>query len=204
VAKNSYERTVHGVGYIGEGEYIVSTKRVYTPHYIYWTTMLKRCYSENFHKSYKSYKDCTVAEEWHNFQNFAAWYDDNFYEVEGEIMCLDKDILVKGNKVYSPDTCIFVPLTINNLFVKSNASRGNYPIGVSLRKDTIKNPFRVICSVGKRKQKCVGHFSTPEEGFQAYKIFKEGVIGQFAYKYKDKIPLKLYESMIKYEVEITD
>ena len=65
--------------------------------------------------------DCSVYEGWHNFQNFAKWYEDNYYEIEEEQMHLDKDILVKGNKVYSPDTCVFVPETINGLFVKSNA-----------------------------------------------------------------------------------
>jgi hypothetical protein len=204
VDRNLYEKTLYGVGYIGEGIYKVSLQRVYSPHYIYWTTMLKRCYSEKFHKTNPSYIGCTVAEEWHSFQNFAEWYDENYYEVEGEVMCLDKDILVKGNKSYSSETCIFVPSTINKLFVKSKASRGDFPIGVSLRKDTLINPYRVICSTGKRKQKCVGHFNTPEEGFLAYKVFKENVIKEFANNYKNQIPVKLYNAMMKYKVEITD
>lgn len=204
MSKNLYKKTAYGVGFIGEGNYKVSVKRVYTHQYIFWRTMLRRCYSSNFHNQSLTYKNCTVSSEWHNFQNFAKWFDENYYEIDGERMNLDKDILVKGNKVYSPDTCIFVPSIINNLFVKSDAARGMYPIGVSLSKESTKKPFRVLCSEGKRNQIYLGRFSTPEEGFRAYKVFKERVIKKFANEYKDKIPSRLYESMINYEVEITD
>lgn len=108
-----YDKSAYGVGYIGEGAYKISFKRVFYPHYIYWRTMMKRCYSDHFHTQFPTYKDCSVVKDWHNFQNFAKWYDENYYEIGEEMMHLDKDILVKGNKVYSPETCVFVPQSIN-------------------------------------------------------------------------------------------
>ena len=79
-----------------------------------------------------------MTDEWLNFQNFAEWYEKNYYEIPGEIMCLDKDILIKRNKTYSPETCVFVSNRINNLFVKNDYNRGEYPIGVNLYKRTNK------------------------------------------------------------------
>jgi hypothetical protein len=116
-------------------------------------------------------------------------------------MELDKDILIKGNKIYSPDTCIFVPHEINMLFIKRNAKRGKYPIGVSYDKQ--KKKFEASCSINN-KQKRIGRFSTAEDAFNAYKIYKEGLIKQVATIYKAKIPYELYNALINYEVEITD
>ena len=121
-------------------------------------------------------------------------------------MQLDKDILKKGNKVYSPETCIFVPRRINSLFIKSDKARGRYPIGVTLRKDNGK--YRSQCDVQyeeePRKQIQLGQFDTPEEAFYAYKQFKENYIKEVADIYKPYIPEKLYEAMYRYEVEIDD
>lgn len=80
--------------------------------------MLNRCCSGKLHKRESTYINCKVCDEWLNFQNFSEWFKNNYYEVEGQRMELDKDILNKGNKIYSPNTCIFVPHNINNLFTK--------------------------------------------------------------------------------------
>lgn len=159
--------------------------------------MLERCYSKEFHKTHPTYKDCEVCEEWLNFQNFATWYIDNYYVVENQTMCLDKDILYKGNKIYSPDTCIFVPQEINTLFVKRNKSRGKYPIGVYYSKE--KNKYRSM--LGKTH---LGYFDTPEGAFNVYKKAKERHIKEIADKYKCDIPKKLYEAMYEYKVDIID
>jgi hypothetical protein len=199
--KNPYDRTVCGVGYVGEGEYKVSINRKHTEQYAKWRSMLERCYNRNLRQEYTTYKDCESSDEWLNFQNFAKWYDENYYEIEGEKMCLDKDILVKGNKIYSSETCVFVPEKINLLFVKCNTTRGNLPIGVSWNKQHKKY-------VAKGSDKCkyvhLGFFETPEEAFNAYKLYKEKHIKQVAEEYKDRIPLKLYNALINYKVEIND
>lgn len=95
--------------------------------YIRWNSMLQRCYSSECQIRNKTYVGCTVCEEWLLFSNFKQWFDENY--IEGYE--LDKDILVEGNKVYSPDTCRFVPSYINTLLVQCNSARGDLPLGVT-------------------------------------------------------------------------
>jgi len=194
--KNLYHPSTYDVGYIGKCEY-----RLNIIQYNIWHHMLARCYNKEFHKQFPTYKSCTVCEEWHSFQNFVEWYDENYYEIGNEKMQLDKDILFKGNKIYSPETCVFVPERINYLFIKHNSGRGRYPIGVCFNKD--KNKFQSqINKYGDHIN--LGRFNTPEEAFQKYKTEKEKHIKEVADEYKDKIPQKLYNAMHKYEVEIDD
>ena len=192
--KSYFVPTVLGVGIIG-GEDIDDKS------YLIWFHMLRRCYDKKLHLKEPTYKEATCCEEWLNYQNFAKWYDENYYEIEGEQMALDKDILIKGNKVYSPKTCCFVPKRINSLFVKNDAVRGSLPIGV--RHSRTKKGYQSECNI-LNNPIYLGTFSTPEEAFKVYKEFKENYIKQVADEYKDKIPKKLYEAMYRYEVEITD
>lgn len=198
--RNVYDRTVYGVGYLGENNKNGVTKQ--TEQYIVWSSMIQRCYNEHRRNKYPSYKGCIVTEEWHNFQNFITWYDQNYYEVNDEVMQLDKDILSKGNKVYSPDLCIFVPKRINNLFLKCDSSRGDLPIGVTFH--NINNNYMAQCRNGTGKLIHMGSYDSVEVAFLAYKHFKEKLIKEVAEEYKDKIPVKLYNAMLKYQVEITD
>lgn len=197
-----YERKVYCIGYLGEGKYTYKDKN--RKIYKLWQSMLQRCYDNKLKEKFETYKGCTVCKEWHNFQNFARWYNENYYEVKGEIICLDKDILIKGNKIYSPETCIFAPTHINNIFTKSDKSRGEYPIGVSR---SSKNRYSAMINITQNKtkeRKCIGIFSSEYEAFICYKDYKEKIIKELADKYKSKIPQKLYDAMYKYEVEITD
>ena len=133
-----YCKTVYGVGYLGEGEYPTFINSKKTKCYMTWTDMIKRCYEKSYKENKPTYRNCEVCEEWHCYQNFAEWFKNNYYEIENEKINLDKDILNKGNKIYSPETCIFVPSRINNLFTKTNAKRGNLPIGVSIHQGKYK------------------------------------------------------------------
>ena len=116
--KCPYEKRTYGMGYLGEGKYKGKENGKPTKCYDTWKSMLERCYDPKYHEKEPTYIDCKVCDEWLCFQNFAEWFYDNYYEVEGERMALDKDILNKGNKIYSPNNCIFVPQIINNLFKK--------------------------------------------------------------------------------------
>ena len=133
------------------------------------------------------------------------WINENYYKVPGEQMCLDKDILYKGNKVYSRDTCIFVPERINLLFIKHNKVRGKNPIGVS---DLPSGNYQALCSNGYGKQIKLGTYLTKEEAFQVYKQYKEKVIKETIDSYEGKIPEPFYsrlrEAMYNYEVSIND
>ena len=202
---NPNDNTVYNIGRLGQGKYKSKFNKKQTIQYQYWFDMMKRCYSKEYHKRFPTYKDCSVCEEWHNFQNFGKWFDENYYTIENETMALDKDILVKGNKIYSPETCVFVPQRINSLFLKRNKSRGKYPIGTTYNKRDKK--YESCCHMYKNNRytrHAIGNFDTPTEAFTAYKTFKEQYIKQVANEYKDKIPKKLYDAMYRYEVEITD
>lgn len=118
--RNRYTPTVYGIGFLGEGKYRSRTKV-----YAVWTSMLRRCYAKELHEKYPTYIGCTVCEEWHNFQKFGEWFDANY--VEGYE--LDKDIKVKGNKVYSPDTCLFVSPDANKIMARAKTYKVMSPIG---------------------------------------------------------------------------
>ena len=133
------------------------------------------------------------------------WINENYYEIPGEKMCLDKDILCKGNKVYSRELCIFVPQKINNLFIKRNNLRGNSPIGVTLNSS---GSYEVKCNNAYGKYIYLGSYSTEEEAFRVYKQYKEEVIKEVIDSYEGKIPephySRLKTAMYNYKVEITD
>jgi hypothetical protein len=194
---NPNNRTINNIGYFGVGNYLSSINGVKQKHYSVWVDMIRRCYDEKMHIKNPTYKNCLVCNEWHNFQNFAKWFEDNFIND-----CqLDKDILIKGNKLYSPKTCLFVPHKINYLLLKYDAKRGEYPIGVNYHKRIKK--FRSNVSInGKAKR--LGYFDTPEEAFNIYKIAKEQEIKKLANIYKETITKECYEALINYQVEITD
>lgn len=109
--------SIAGVGYIGEGYF--KTRHDHKLHYQTWLDMIKRCYKPKDDMTAKTYRGVTVCEEWHNYQNFAKWFDENY--IEG--FKLDKDFKVLGNKVYSPTTCVFLPAEINS-FLTGGLKRG--------------------------------------------------------------------------------
>lgn len=173
-----------------------------------WFSMYKRCYSESVLNKRPTYINKTVCEEWILYSNFLKWiksqpnYDKWF---NSDNWSLDKDILQKGNTVYSPDKCCLVPTYVNTLFIKCDSARGKYPVGVYCRKESGR--FKAQCrDPFTNKYVCIGTFDTPEEAFYAYKTYKEDIIKAVAEKeYKaNNITKPCYEAMMKYEVEITD
>ena len=203
--KCPYEPRTFSVGYLGEGKYKTRENGKNTNEYKIYHSMLQRCYDLKYQEKHTTYKGCKVEEFLLNFQNMGKWIEDNYYEVPGEIMCLDKDILYKGNKVYSRDTCIFVPQRINTLFTKRDNDRGENPIGVS---PTSSGNYQAYCNNGYNKKIYLGTYSTKEEGFRVYKQYKEKVIKEVIDSYEGKIPepfySKLKTAMYNYEVEIDD
>lgn len=161
--------------------------------YHMWVRMFRRCYSGKF----ETYNGCEVCKDWWLFSNFKQWFDVN-YVVGYE---LDKDILVRNNKIYSPETCCFVPHMINSLLISCKANRGDLPIGVAKN----QNGFTAQIKENK-KWKYIGYFNTVKEAFLAYKNEKEKYIKEVAQEYYDKgkITNRVYDALMKYEVEITD
>ena len=199
--KNKYHKSVCGLGYIGEGNYLAQKHGIHSVHYNTWRNMIKRCYDEKTKKKHPSYENCTIADEWLCYQNFAAWSDENIYAVDGEKICIDKDILFKGNKLYSENTCIYVPLRINNLFLKGGAAKSALPIGVHASPN--KKRYSVLFNC-----KQLGTYDTPEEAFAVYKAAKEAYIRKVMRSYIGKIPehhyKKLRKALYSYEISIDD
>jgi hypothetical protein len=193
---NHYHPSVYGVAYMGLG---LHTNKDFQKHTT-WRKMIRRAYCKQFKTDNPSYKNVTSCKEWLNFQNFGDWYEANWNSnCMDKYWHLDKDILVKGNKIYSPETCCFVPREINVLFVKCDARRSDMPIGVK------KEGSRYSSAISKKGVNTyIGMFDTPEEAFQAYKEAKEQYIKEVADKWKGQISDKVYEAMYKYEVEVTD
>ena len=198
--KNPYHPTKYGIGFIGEGESVRINGKL-KKSYTTWMAMMDRCYKSNDNKN-PTYQSCYVCDEWHNYRNFEKWFNENIYYIDNETMELDKDILIKNNKKYSPETCCFVPNNINCLFTKSDKIRGEYPIGVTFHnRDKV---FEAWCKDGNKKQIYLGRFSNPTDAFYKYKEYKENIIKKIANIYKDKIPVHIYNALINYVVEIND
>lgn len=138
VVKDHLYPSIFGVGFIGVGEHKTSDKNgKNTRAYITWRGMIARCYSPRELEKRPTYSDCTVCEEWHNFQNFAEW----FYEENPENNAgyqLDKDLKEFGNRLYSPDKCLMVPKLVNQFILDNESRRGAYLIGVSFHRNTGK------------------------------------------------------------------
>lgn len=193
--QNPFDKTVLNVGYLGKNYITNDNKKAYET----WSGMLSRCYDKTYQNKKPTYKDCTVCEEWLNYSIFKKWFDENIYEIENDQIHLDKDIIKKGNKHYCPQYCIFVPRRINSLFTNGKNVRGNLPVGITLDRTTYR--ARLSTLDGRID---LGHYRTVEEAFKAYKQAKENYIKQIAEEYKNKIPLRLYNAMCNYKVEITD
>ncbi len=133
-------------------------------YYTAWKHMIERCYSKKYLESYPSYIGTSVCSEWLYATAFKKWMEKQDWSGK----CLDKDIIVPGSKLYSPETCAFV-LNATNLFVTaSDASRGDYPIGVDFYKPTGK--YRAKCgNPFTGKQEYLGLFSTPEEAHESWR-----------------------------------
>lgn len=169
--------------------------------YNLWHSMRSRCYKNDIHKNYAGYQGCTVAPAFHGFQAFAAWVTKQIGFSEG--FQLDKDLLIKGNRVYAPERCIFLPLTVNSLLIQNRQIRGVLPIGVRYVKDQPNRPFMAHISRGQ-KNLHIGSYSTQEEAFNAYKVVKEEYIKEVAEKYRSVIDPRAYGALMSYQVEITD
>ena len=183
---------------MGEGPYLSKENGIKTKAYDAWYQMLRRCYDEKLQNKKPTYKGCTVDETWHNFQAFAEWYENNYYEIPNETMQLDKDILLKGNKVYGPNTCIIVPNSINSLF---KHKKGNIDLPKGVSKIGKKYRGSYYCNDMKINGPTV---ETIEEAFDFYKQGIESRIKQIANMYIEYLPDNIYNILINYEINIDE
>lgn len=149
--RDKLSRSVYGVGIIGVGEYAVSKNGKQVREYKVWKGMLERCYEEKTKEARPTYRDCSVISDWHNYQNFAGWYHKNYPENKTSHH-LDKDLKFIGNKIYSPDACMFVTPMVNTFITSRDALRGDLLVGVTVEKKS-----------GRFVVKCNNPFTTTNE-----------------------------------------
>ena len=203
--RNPYYPDLFGIGMTGNKNPIKSEVKI-IKEYSSWRCMIERCFSNKFKEKHPTYLNATCCKEWLLYVIFYVWLHSqpNFDKwLNGSQWNIDKDILIKGNKIYSPETCCLVPDNVNKLFTKCDKVRGKYPIGVH----RVRDKFAAYCQnplINKRVH--LGYHATSIKGFQAYKKYKEKLIKQVAQiEYQNgNITKKCYNAMLKYEVEITD
>ena len=152
------------------------------PSYMVWKDMFRRCYQKGNSNKWHVYDDCSVCDEWFIFDNFDVWYSQRY--VEG--WHLDKDILVQGNRIYSPETCCLVPNEINQCF-KRIRKRSGLPRGVRRIGEKYSAEIQL-----QQKRYYLGVFDTIEEASSAFLVKKKSLLFELAEKYKDKLEEKVY------------
>jgi hypothetical protein len=189
-------KLVCGIGIYEKGKYSTWVENKQSVEYRIWVSMLGRCYNKSAKIRQPTYKDCTVSENFKNFQYFAEWCQSQTGFGLKDYQ-LDKDIIVKGNKVYSEDVCVFVPREINFLLLDHAAKRGEYPIGVSY--NTGNNKFQASLSrYGKVYN--LGYFPTSEQAYQCYRDAKESHVKAVAASYRYLVDPRVYKALMKWKV----
>ena len=198
--KDRYSPSVYGVGITGT-KHPTYEGGVQTKEYVLWNGMLERCYSTIFKKKCPTYEGCEVSDNFKSYEYFYEWCN-NQIGFGNEGWQLDKDLLIKSNKVYSENSCIFIPSEINLVLVKSDKKRGKHLIGVSWHeRDKV---FIARVNKNKGRSEWLGTFKTEIEAFNAYKIAKESFVKEQANKWKGKIDDRAYNALMNYEVNIDD
>ena len=173
--KNPYHPSVCGIGYFGVGDYSTKCNGIRSNAYYTWNSIFRRCYSSEYISRRPTYKNTTVCEEWHNYQNFAKWYEENFpYHIENTKFQLDKDLLQHGveNKVYSKNTCVFLPDRVNSFLANKYNTNTSGAVGVSWYKRNRRWGASTNDFISKSHIH-LGLFDTVDEASIAYKTNRE-------------------------------
>lgn len=182
--KNKHKKLVQGVGhndYPGRTHTKVDGKQVVEKFYTLWMGILMRCYNKGTQERQPRYVGCTVCEDWKSLSKFKEWFD--LHYVDG--WALDKDLLNKHNKVYSPESCVFMSTSVNNFLTEYTAKRGDCMIGVT--RDVL-NPSSYNTSTNRiryRPTNSSGTYDTELEAHFAWKKKKH----ESALEYISKYPM---------------
>lgn len=168
-----------------------------------WKNMKERCTCSKDSRLFKNYGDCYASENFMSYSYFYEWCQkQKGFHIDGSQ--LDKDLLKKGNKVYSEDFCAFLPKEINKFLVSLAGRRGDYLIGVYLHKRS--NKFHARCSYGfgSGQSKYLGSFDHEIDAFYAYKRYKESMALNFYQKYKNVLGDDVLQALLSFKVSVTD
>ncbi len=154
----TFTRPVYGVGINDLTSF--PTERGTARYYQVWNALLERCYSERYQSVNPSYRGCSVSSEWIRYSNFRDWMRDQKHDG----LVLDKDLLYPGNKLYSAETCVFIPLWVNCLLASLSSKPRSLPMGVIARGSRFQARYKLS---GKTMN--LGAFDTPEAAHAAYR-----------------------------------
>ena len=189
-------KLVFNVG-VNDRKYPAKINGKNTKQYNLWKGVIRRCYDEKFHARQPTYLSCSVSDNFKSYSYFTEWCQFQVgFGLDG--FQIDKDIVHRNNKVYSENTCVFVPREINTFFCDSRAVRGELPVGVCFHKTHCK--YEAYCNVNA-KPKYLGLFTTPEEAYDVYKAFKENLCKELATKWRGQIDNRVYDAMMTWSVE---
>lgn len=161
-----------------------------------WKHMLERCYCEKLRKKHPSYIGVTVCEEWKIYSNYKEWYLMNYKEN----YFLDKDLIGGSLKLYSPETCAFIPLVLNNCLLEGASTDNNLPMGVKYKKkhkdmnNELKKPFYSTTST-YNVIRYLGYYETPEEAHKAWQIKKRDYLIELIESFKNEVCSDVIKSL---------
>lgn len=151
------------------------------PFYSAWSSMINRCYGSRKSTDRRSYYGCSVSQEWARFSRFREWMDAQDWHGKE----LDKDILIKGNRVYAPERCVFIPGGLNRFLNDRKRRDANLPSGVYWLKNARK--YRAKCSNPFTGQvEHLGVFVRPEDAHEAWGERKHQIACAYADDQNDK------------------
>ena len=188
-------KLIYGIGYNSKGVHKSRAGKKKSLAYRTWFNMFVRCYCPEHQARYPAYNDCSVDERWRDFQDFADWHYNHPYRELGYE--LDKDLLFPNNKIYSPETCCFVPQELNKLLLSRALARGDYPQGVCFHKPLSKYKSQISIN-GKRRH--LGYFNTVEEARQAYRETKEANVKRMALEWQDRIADDVFQALMNWQL----
>lgn len=188
--------TFYGIGYNSKRKHKTKLNGKPTEAYKTWYSMLQRCYCPKRLKRNPSYIGCSVSREWHDFQDFADWYESHDYSYDD--YQLDKDILHSDNKVYSPEACCFVPRSLNMLLATKHVQEGGTPQGVSFTKQTGR--YRSVMNIDGVELH-LGYYDCPHEAHLVYKKAKEVHIKNKAREWRDRISSDVFNALMSWKLE---
>ena len=191
--KNPYDKTVFGIGYLGSGTH-KSWKNVRGSRdtYLNWVAMLQRCYVDMGEKYLSYYGIVTVCDEWLNFQNFAEWYENHYYKIPNERLHIDKDIKSKESKIYSPETCILIPQSINEVIKENNRDSKNADLPATIKR--CDNGYKVAF-----RYENLGKYNTIEECLCVYNEKKLKYIKELVNSYGDLLPNDIKDIILQWK-----
>lgn len=189
--KNPLQPSYCGVGFMGVGKHslksLAGTK---------WMSMMKRCYDPKYLARKPTYIGCSVESSWHNFQNFAQWFESLDYNADD--WELDKDLLIRGNKVYSESSCVMLPRHINcAINIYKSDKNSELPAGVTTTNSIGK--FRAQCQVGDG-QEYSSVSTSVDYCFQWYKEKKMEQLRGLAEYWKEYLDPRAYCALVNFEV----